>query len=130
MLFKFVTPFLIIFNAPGTYNSEMVVLFGVGDIILLFSRYNYPTGYNNLVHFYKIALELIVLWVNVCVIITDFLDTGSPDDMGLLYLFVLIPCVVFGGLYAFKLVLKESMTFSLKTLKNEEEADNYLNTLI
>lgn len=111
MLFKFVIPFLIIFNSPGTYNSEMVVLFGVGDIILLFSRYNYPTGYNNLIHFYKIALELIVLWVNVCVIITDFLDTGKPDDMGLLYLFILIPIVVFGGLYGFKLVLKESMTY-------------------
>ncbi|CAD8205602.1 unnamed protein product [Paramecium octaurelia] len=130
MLFKFVTPFLIIFNAPGTYNSEMVVLFGVGDLILLFSRYNYPTGYNNFIHFYKITLELIVLWINICVIITDFLDTGAPDDMGLLYLFVLIPCVVFGGLYAFKNILKESMTFQIKNLKNEEEADNYLNTLI
>lgn len=31
--------------------------------------------------------------------------------MGLLYLFILIPVVVFGGLYGFKLVLKESMTF-------------------
>ncbi|CAK86810.1 unnamed protein product (macronuclear) [Paramecium tetraurelia] len=130
MLFKFVIPFLIIFNAPGTYNSEMVVLFGVGDLILLFSRYNYPKGYNNFIHFYKITLEIIVLWINICVIITDFLDTGSPDEMGLLYLFVLIPCVVFGGLYAFKTILKESMTFSIKNLKNEEEADNYLNTLL
>lgn len=66
----------------------------------------------------------------MCVIITDFLDIGEPDDMGLLYLFVLIPCVVFGGLYAFKTILKESMTFSIKNLKNEEEAYNYLNTLL
>ena len=75
-------------------------------------------------------MEIIVLWINICVIITDFLDTSSPDDMGLLYLFVLIPFVVFGGLYAFKNILKESMTVSIKNLKNEEEADNYLNTLI
>lgn len=45
MLLKFATPFLIIFNAPGLYNSEMVVLFGVGDLILLFTRFNFPPGY-------------------------------------------------------------------------------------
>lgn len=50
--------------------------------------------------------------------------------MGLVYLFVMIPPVVMGGLYAFKEVLKESYEISIKNLKNDEEADNYLNTLI
>lgn len=47
-------------------------------------------------------LEIVILWVTICCIITNFLDVGDPDDMGLVYMFVMIPPVVFGGLYLFK----------------------------
>lgn len=102
MFYKLVLPFLIIFNAPGNFNSEMIVLIGVGFLIILYFRYAYPSGYNNYVYIYKLILEITLVWEVLCVNITRFLDTGAPDDMGVFYLFILIPPIVAGGLYAYK----------------------------
>lgn len=80
----------------------MSVLYGVGFLGILYFRYSSPSGYNLQVHYYKVSLEIILVWESVCVNITDFLDQGSPDDMGLLYFFIMIPPIVIGGIYLFK----------------------------
>ena len=73
----------------------------------------------------KITMEMIVLWISIVVVITDFIDSG-PSTMGLVYMYVLIPPIVYGGYYKFRVKNSKSLTFTVKSLKTENEADLYI----
>lgn len=67
--------------------------------------------------------ETALLWVAINMNIAMFCDLNGVDDIGLLYLFVTLPLIIFGMLHKF--LEKRKDIYGLQSIKKGEDMDFY-----
>ncbi|KAL4478284.1 hypothetical protein ABPG72_016596 [Tetrahymena utriculariae] len=127
---KFLLPFYVTIDYGGKFIQQFIVILNVLFLFMLFMRYKTAPYYNKKIQSFVIFCESLIFWVAFCALVTTFLDQGTIDNIGLLYVLICFP--MFWNVYRNIVHHRKSyfIQLSIKDFKKDEDVEVYVNVLI
>ncbi|KAL4450352.1 hypothetical protein ABPG74_009058 [Tetrahymena malaccensis] len=127
---KFLLPLYVTVDYGGKFIQQFIVVLNVLFLFMLFMRYKTAPYYNKKIQSFVIFCESLIFWVAFCALVTTFLDQGTIDNIGLLYVLICFP--MFWNVYRNIVHHRKSyfIQLSIKDFKKDEDVEVYVNVLI
>ncbi|EAR98621.2 PAS domain S-box protein (macronuclear) [Tetrahymena thermophila SB210] len=127
---KVLLPFYVTIDYGGKFIQQFIVVLNVLFLFMLFMRYKTAPYYNKKIQSFVIFCESLIFWVAFCALVTTFLDQGTIDNIGLLYVLICFP--MFWNVYRNIVHHRKSyfIQLSIKDFKKDDDVEVYVNVLI